>query len=114
MARIFLALVILFSSFGQVFIKLGVSRIGGFGLNFVFFAFKNPFVCLGLLLYAFGAIFWLFVVRNMPLNIAYSTLSLIYPMVLLLSYLFFKEPISARQILGVALVSLGVTIIHLR
>ncbi len=57
-----------------------------------------------------GAV-WAVIVKRMKLSVAYPVLSISFPLVLLISYLFFGEEVSAYNIAGAFIVLSGVLII---
>ncbi len=110
-------IVVFLSSVGQILLKQGVSSIrlgdGVFSaLRFGFGCATNYFVILGLACYALGAFLWLLVLKISNLSVAYPMISLTYPLVVFLSYLLFREPISLRQVIGIVAIMLGVSLIY--
>ena len=81
--------------------------------TFDFFSIiKNPIffgvlICLG-----FQAIFWQMVLRKYELFFAYIFSSLIYIIILVISYFIFKEHIYMRNILGSIVIMVGVIIFN--
>jgi undecaprenyl phosphate-alpha-L-ara4N flippase subunit ArnF len=71
---------------------------------------------LGILVYAVSLLCWLGALANMPLNTAYSLLSLSYPLVYLCGALVpgLHGTLSAGRAVGVLLVMLGVVVINAR
>ena len=59
------------------------------------------------------AAFWLNALRHLPLSIAYPFMSLVLPLNLLLSSVFFGEAIRAEHIAGIVVIATGVFIISL-
>ncbi|GBR75456.1 transporter EamA family [Candidatus Termititenax persephonae] len=119
MQTILLVLVpVLIGVVGQLFLKKGMSLVGqfDFGLaaqivpQFVR-AFTNPWVLAGFIFYFVSSLFWMIVLSRVDLSFAYPLLSLGYAVVLLASFFFFREPVSAVRWLGVLVIMLGVTLI---
>ncbi|MCX8128410.1 MAG: EamA family transporter [Synergistetes bacterium] len=73
---------------------------------------KSYVVLLGLLCYALGAFFWLLVLKLSDLSVAYPMVSLTYPVVLFLSFILFGETITFRQIIGIAAIMVGVSLVY--
>jgi drug/metabolite transporter (DMT)-like permease len=65
-----------------------------------------------LALYAFGTIVWIFVLKQVPLTIAYSFMGLTFCFVPLLAQLFLGEALTLRYFLGVALIVGGMVAIN--
>jgi drug/metabolite transporter (DMT)-like permease len=101
---------------GQVFIKKGINAIGvldfssGLAMSYgrIFF---NPFVILGLGLYFFGVFFWLYSLSKVDLSFAFPFVSLSYVLVVIMSWWFLGEHISAMRWAGVATICVGVLLI---
>lgn len=111
-----LAFAILIGVAGQIFLKLGavnmnskitIAAAEGTKANLweQIFDFN---LWLGLFFYGISTLFYIFSLQKIPLSIAYPTVSLGYIFVLLLSNFIFKETIATQQILGVALITIGV------
>jgi drug/metabolite transporter (DMT)-like permease len=58
-----------------------------------------------------SAVLWLLILSKSTLLTANTISSLSYGFIILASLVFFKEPVEAKQILGVALVSLGIYLV---
>ncbi len=110
-----LVLVCIFAgAFGQILLKMGMSKIGPISQwgklwqwEFFFHIFSNPYVLLGLALYAASAFFWLAVLSNLNVSFAYPLLSLAYVVIAIASYFILKEPLSIARWTGILLVVLG-------
>lgn len=70
-----------------------------------------PPVILGFFLYGASAIIWLFVLKEFPLSVAYPSLSLTYVLIVILSRLFFDEPITKNKLSGIPLIIVGVILL---
>jgi len=75
-----------------------------------------PLLCIaaGVLCYAFSLLCWIFVLNFLPLNRAYSLLSLSYALVCLAAVMlpWFGESLTMAKTLGILLILLGVRLIH--
>jgi len=97
--------------------KRGMSRIGFIPPNLSNLAsnlvriLTEPFVLLGLFLYAVSTIFWLIVLSRVDLSYAYPMISIGYVLILVLSWVFLSEHISLVRVLGVLLICGGVFLI---
>ncbi|UCH35512.1 MAG: multidrug resistance protein [Armatimonadota bacterium] len=114
---VFIAVVL--ASFGQIAMKHGMNLTGSLGpspgVTILFGLLKavfTPYVFLGLALYAISAMFWLMVLKQaQELSYVYPLIGSTYVIVLLLSWLFFKEHITLVRSVGVVLICLGVVFV---
>lgn len=99
---------------GQVSLKAGVSRIGPLALGrqslhvLVWRLCGQPRILLGLSVYGVSTLFWLAVLSQVQLSYAYPFLSLSYVLIVLVSWLLFREQISLTRLIGVAAICFGV------
>ncbi|MBE3577838.1 MAG: EamA family transporter [Limnochordales bacterium] len=109
-----IAISILLGAFGQLSLKKGITVFGSvdkLSPGCIISMLTQPFVAAGLLLYAVSAVLWLVVLSRVELSTAYPMLSLGYVLVVLLSWLFFRESLSLIKVLGVLLICAGVALI---
>lgn len=100
-------------SIGQLFLKLAAINlhnpkavgiwIGSYRLNLYFI------VGIGLL--GASTLLWIWVLRTLPLNIAYPFMALAFVIVPLLSYYLLGEPLGWKSFVGGLLIIAGVVII---
>jgi multidrug transporter EmrE-like cation transporter len=115
MSYIYVLSTILLTVYGQLIIKWQVAKTSAtLGSATPFDTLKTlltaPWVLSG-----FGAAFlasltWMLAMRRLQLSHAYPFMSLNFVLVLLLSAMFFNEPMSRAKVLGVAVIVLGVVI----
>ncbi len=109
-----LLVAILFSTTGELFLKVGMQRAGQ--LTFNVGAFVRTLttwqVLVGFALFLIGSVFWLWVISRADLSWAYPMLALGYVLVVLESRLLLHEPVSAQRWLGTLVVLLGVTLLY--
>ena len=72
----------------------------------------DPVAWISILLYSSMVITWIWVLRIMPLSIAYSSIALVFVLVPIFSNLLFNEPLSIKFLIGTAFIMLGIIIIH--
>jgi Predicted membrane protein len=72
---------------------------------------KNFYVMSGLLVYGLSFILWLYVLSHVQVSYAYPFVSLSYPIVMILSNVFLKEPLGKGLWIGVFFILIGTTII---
>jgi drug/metabolite transporter (DMT)-like permease len=98
---------------GQLLFKLGAKKWGGetffqWGWSFI----TNPFLVFAVSLYALAIIVWIYVLRILPLSIAYPLTALSYVIVPVIAYFFLHEKISIQTLLGCLLIIVGVVVAH--
>ncbi|HCG99259.1 MAG TPA: hypothetical protein DE036_05540 [Actinobacteria bacterium] len=100
---------------GQFLLKSGMSQVGRIGAGDVGYyiamllkAFFHPYIIIGLSLYVISAVSWLVVLSRVNLSFAYPFAGLGYIAVMLISWRFLHEPISAMRLTGAILIALGV------
>ncbi len=94
-----------FTVCGQVLMKKGL--IQNSVLSFKGF-FSNYFLIIGGSCYIAGFIFWLNVLKILPLSIAYPSSSIAYAGVVLAAAVFLSEPVTYYKIIGIFFICLGV------
>jgi multidrug transporter EmrE-like cation transporter len=102
------------SVIGQLVLKAGVGRLGslslgrGGALTAAVRLASNPLIWIGFAIFGVGTFFWLAALSRVELGYAYPFLSLSYVLVMLASWLFFREELSVSRCVGVAVICLGV------
>ena len=111
---IFLAILTAFSmSVGQILFKIGSKTISGDSVGNLIISFiSNPFLIMGIILYAITIIIWIYVLTLLPLSIAYPITALAYIIVPIISMIFLKEKISLQAFIGSIMIIFGIAIIH--
>jgi multidrug transporter EmrE-like cation transporter len=104
---------------GHVFLKVGMNQVGQMDgrsiIQFAFSSLTNPYVLLGLTGYVTSVAGYIVVLSRTQLSIAYPILmSSGYALVVLVSFLWLKEPFSAIKWLGISMILLGVMIIGIK
>jgi len=97
-------LILLLITAGQTMAEIGAGKPDGIipGLNM--------FLIISYIIFLTRGVLWSIVLKNHPVNQVYPYLSLSYPLVLIVSILFFNESISAGKIAGTLLIILGTTL----
>lgn len=62
--------------------------------------------------YFLGAVLWLFILKKLPLSLAYPFLALNYITVVITAALFFHEPLSMGKVFALALIATGVAVLY--
>jgi small multidrug resistance pump len=104
---------------GHVLLKVGMNRVGEVGSrpfsDFVFAALSNPFVLLGLAGYVSSVTGYVIVLSKTHLSVAYPILmSSGYALVVLVSFLWLKEPFSFYKWLGIFAIFAGVVLVSIK
>lgn len=113
----FIGLSVLCMVAGQILVKMGLDKIGGFSLmgpgfwGKVLNVMSSPLVWLGLGVTALSALFWFDILSTRSPSWAYPFLSLAFVVMQLASRLLFHEPIPALRWLGLVLICLGAVVI---
>ena len=98
---------------GQLLFKIGAAKWHGSTLSQWIWSFiSNPFLVSAIFLYAFTVLVWIYVLRILPLSIAYPITALSYVIVPFLSFILLKEKISIYNFIGMALIISGVIVSH--
>jgi undecaprenyl phosphate-alpha-L-ara4N flippase subunit ArnE len=73
--------------------------------------FLSPMMIVALTVYGLTTLLWVFVLRSVPLSVAYSVFSLAYVLVPVLAYFVLGEEISANTIVGGAIIMIGIFVV---
>jgi multidrug transporter EmrE-like cation transporter len=101
---------------GQICVKFGARALeldfsGGHLWSSLWLMVSNIPIMTGLLLYGTSFILWVKVLSKLDLSYAYPLVSLGYVMIVLFSYFFFHESITAFRLLGICLIIAGVLVV---
>jgi drug/metabolite transporter (DMT)-like permease len=101
--------------FGQLALKaamssLGPMAVGGSARGSIARIATTPGVWVGLAIYGLGTFLWLIALSQVDLGYAYPFLSLSYVLILVASWLLFREAMSWWRLGGVAAICVGVYI----
>ena len=72
---------------------------------------SSPTVWVGLFLYAFSALVWLFVLARVDVSVAYAFVALGFLLTMALGFLLLGEPLTLQKVAGTLLVVLGVWLV---
>lgn len=73
--------------------------------------FLRPATIVGLGVYFFAALLYLFALKRVPLSVAYPSVSASYILVTLLAHFIWQEPLGLRQAVALGLISCGVILL---
>ena len=93
---------------GQILFKLAALRLSGDGSLWV--RWLNPYFIIALCVYGLATLLWIWVLRTVPLHLAYPLMALAFLFVPALSNIFLGEPFQPQTFFGGALIMLGVYI----
>ena len=99
-----LLIAILIGVVGQLLLKYGMSRQPGFRLSDIATLTRNIPVMSGFCCYGLS---------SLELSLAYPTVSLGYVLVIIMSRVVFKEPVSPTRWLAAGIICLGVVLVGL-
>jgi len=94
---------------GQISLKAGVTQ--GSSLTFSASLLVNPFILAGLAAYCLAAPFYINAIRQVPLTVAFPSVSISYLVVALFAHWIWGEPFGRSQILALVLISAGIYIL---
>lgn len=96
-------------TFGQVFLKIGLSRMLPFGWNAEFWksALINWQFALSGICFGGASLLWMYIIKHFPLSNAYPLVSLSYVFGLIAASAIFHESVGLRQWAGAALIISG-------
>lgn len=115
MLKVFLILLlaICLTVAGEMLLKAGMNQVGIFTFrwNVLWRTFTNGLVLAGFLLIFAGSIFWLVVISQWELSLAYPMLGLSYVITVIASWLFLSEHLSWQKLVGSLVICLGVALV---
>ncbi len=97
---------ILLGTFGQLSLKVAATHLELSSIKLLLT--KNNFLFFGITLYAISLVCYVGALRQIPLSIAFPSISLGYIGVVLLSHWLFHEPVHPHQTIGLIMITLGV------
>jgi len=116
MAHLYIGATILLTVYAQLVFKWQVAMAGTFPVGsmerilFLLRVLFNPWVISSYVTALLASLFWMAALTQFELSYAYPFISLTFVLVLLLSGVFFHEPITRPKILGVLLIVAGVIV----
>jgi drug/metabolite transporter (DMT)-like permease len=97
---------------GQVLFKLTSAQAGRPDLRGLATLLVNPVLISALALYGFGTIIWIYILKSVPLTIAYSFMGLTFCFVPLLAQVFLGEAVTLRYVVGSIFIIAGMLAIN--
>jgi len=112
---IYILTCVFLSGFGQILLKHGMNGTNLepsiLNITSVLDLIKNFYIVGGTFVYGASFFLWLYVLSRVPVSYAYPFVSLSYPLVMILSNFFLREPLSKGLWIGVFCILIGTTII---
>ena len=102
-----LAAAILFAVVGQIALKVAADSSAS-----VVAQVLNPLTLVGLAIYLFGALFYIFALRKIPVSIALPSVAASYALIAVIAHILWNEPLGWPQIGGILLISGGVLLLN--
>jgi len=99
-------------SAGQILFKLTSARAGNADATGLLALARDPYLLAALAIYGFGTVVWVYVLKSVPLTVAYPFMALTFCAVPLLAWALLGEPISLRYALGVGLIVAGLVVVN--
>jgi multidrug transporter EmrE-like cation transporter len=93
---IYILISVVLGAIAQVLMKFGASTKSEHLLSM----YLNFYTICGLMIYGVSAILWIYALSKVQLSVAYPMVSIGYIIVILLSFLIFKESINLYKIIG--------------
>ena len=96
---------------GQMLFKIAATqwRIDGWTWATVR-GFLSPSLLMALTLYAVATILWVFILRTVPLNLAFSVYALVFLLVPVSAHFILDESLTLKTLVGAAIIVLGVIV----
>jgi small multidrug resistance pump len=102
-----LGLAILFAVAGQIALKVAADNSAS-----VVAQVLNPLTLIGLATYLFGALFYIFALRKIPVSIALPSVAASYALIAVIAHIMWNEPLGWPQVAGILLISGGVLMLN--
>jgi drug/metabolite transporter (DMT)-like permease len=100
-------------SIGQIFLKLSAMHTGDvnvLGIRLGKYLYINIYLIVGLAVLGSATLLWIWILRTVPLSVAYPFMALAFVLVPAFSYFIFNEVISWTQVMGFLLIAAGVVV----
>lgn len=106
---------VLAGSLGQLFLKLGASKMGAVAADRAIAQILSivtiPELIIGLGFYGIGAVFYILLLTKVDLSVAGPSASLVYVFSALFGYWIFHDSFSPQKVVGLALIVGGVVLV---
>lgn len=99
---------------GQLFMKLGVTKVGSVGFHNILSILFSPYILLGLTSSVAATLLWLYILSKGNLSFVYPLTSLSFIFTALLAKFVLHENISATGWIGIFVICFGVFLVSYR
>ncbi len=106
-----LVLTPLLVSAGQILFKLTGARAGAADFAGLLAVLLDPYLMAAIAIYGFGTLVWVYVLKSVPLTVAYPFMALTFCTVPLLAWLLLGETLSLRYGVGTGLIVVGLFVV---
>jgi multidrug transporter EmrE-like cation transporter len=116
MGYLYISGTIFFTVYGQLIIKWRIGRYGQLPdglpdkINFLFHVLLDPYILSGFAAAFIASFFWMAAMTKFDLSFAYPFMSLAFVLVLILSVMFFREPLTIHKVAGMFFIVTGIFI----
>ncbi len=109
-----LAIVVASNVAGQILFKLAADQVKDQAnpISMVVRLVTVPTMWAALVSYAVTTLAWVWVLRVMPLSVAYSAVALVFVLVPILAIWLLKEPLTPQLAIGTALIIAGIVLVQ--
>ncbi len=107
-----LVLTPLLISIGQILFKLTSERTGGADLGGIAGMVTDPYLIAAIAIYGFGTVVWIYVLKAVPLTVAYPFMALTFCAVPLLAWGLLGEALTLKYGVGAALIVAGLLVVN--
>lgn len=99
-------------SIGQILFKLTSRRAGELNPAGVLATLFDPYLLTALFIYGIGTVIWVYVLKAVPLTVAYPFMALTFCIVPILAWTMLGESLSIKYATGTLLIVVGLVIIN--
>lgn len=99
-------------SAGQILFKLTSARTGSADASGLIAMLTDPYLIAAFAIYGIGTIIWVYVLKSVPLTVAYPFMALTFCAVPLLAWGLLGETLSLRYAFGAVLIIAGLLVVN--
>jgi undecaprenyl phosphate-alpha-L-ara4N flippase subunit ArnE len=107
-----LVLTPLLISAGQILFKLTSARAGAADAAGIVATVFDPYLLAAFAIYGIGTVIWVYVLKWVPLTVAYPFMALTFCAVPMLAWVLLGETLSLRYALGTGLIIAGLLVVN--
>lgn len=97
---------------GQILFKMAGTRMEGNGIAAFLGLILDPVFIIAMAIYGTATFLWVFVLRSVPLSVAYPFMSLSFVMVPIFAAVFLGEALNIRYFFGAILIIGGLIVVN--